>query len=114
MKFTREMIGDCGLTIQKVDGEDLLEIGYHLRRDQWGRGLATEAARACRNYAFARGDASFVISLIRPENIPSCRVAERNGMTIWKQTIHAHMTHLVYRISRMEWQALGARFAGNE
>jgi RimJ/RimL family protein N-acetyltransferase len=114
LKSTGEMIGDCGLTIQKVDGEDLLEIGYHLRRDHWGRGLATEAARACRDYAFTRLAAPFVISLIHPENTPSCRVAERNGMTIWKQTTHAYQTHFVYRITRTEWQALGARLAEHE
>jgi ribosomal-protein-alanine N-acetyltransferase len=114
LKSTAEMIGDCGITIQNVEGEDLPEIGYHLRRDHWGRGLATEAARACRDYAFTRLAVPFVISLIRPENIPSCRVAERNGMTIWKQTMHANLAHFVYRISRAEWQALSARLPGCE
>jgi len=106
LKSTREMIGDCGITVQEVDGEGLREIGYHLRHDLWGQGLATEAARACRNYGFIRLDAPFLISLIRPENIPSWRVAERNGMTIWKHTTHANLQHRVYRITRAEWQGL--------
>jgi len=114
LKSTAATIGDCGLTMQKIDGEDLLEIGYHLRRDHWGRGLATEAARACRDYAFTRLAAAFVISLIRPENLPSCRVAERNGMTIWKQTTHTYLTHFVYRVTRVEWQALDARLPGQQ
>src|SRR5262249_42018002 len=42
LKSTGEMIGDCGITLQDVDGESLREIGYHLRRDMWGQGLATE------------------------------------------------------------------------
>lgn len=106
LKATGEMIGDCGLTVQEVDGEGLLEIGYHVRRDLWRQGLATEAARACRDYAFTPLEASFVISLIRPENVASCRVAERNGMTIWKPTVRANLQHYVYRITRAEWQRL--------
>jgi RimJ/RimL family protein N-acetyltransferase len=103
LKSTGEMIGDCGITLQDVDGEALPEIGYHLRRDLWGQGLATEAAKACRDYGFAQLKADFLISLIRPENVPSCRVAERNGMTIWKETVRSGLQHHVYRILRDEW-----------
>lgn len=42
LKSTDEVIGDCGLTLQNVDGIDEMEIGYHVRRDRWGRGFATE------------------------------------------------------------------------
>jgi ribosomal-protein-alanine N-acetyltransferase len=103
LKATGEMIGDCGITRQAVDGESLPEIGYHLRRDLWGQGLATEAAQACRDYGFTRFKAVFLISLIRPENVPSCRVAERNGMTVWKETLHQGLRHYVYRIQREQW-----------
>jgi len=102
LKSTGEMIGDCGITSQEVDGELLLEIGYHLRRDLWGLGLATEAARACRDYGFAKLNAEFLVSLIRPENVPSRRVAERNCMTVWKETMHRGLRHLVYRVDREE------------
>jgi ribosomal-protein-alanine N-acetyltransferase len=95
LKTNGELIGDCGLTIQPVDGTDEIEIGYH-----WGQGLATEAARACRDYGFARLPVDHIISLIRPENLPSRRVAEKNGMTIWKQTIRKGIPHLVYKIHR--------------
>lgn len=105
LKVTGEMIGDCGITLQDVDGESLLEIGYHLRRDLWGQGFATEAARACRNYGFAKLRAEFLISLVRPENLPSCRVAERNGMKVWKETTHAGLPHLVYLVRRREWES---------
>lgn len=100
VKSTGEMIGDCGITLQEVDGESLREIGYHLRRNMWRQGLATEAARACRDYGFAGLHAEFLVSLIRPENVSSRRVAERNGMTVWKETEHAGMPHLVYRVDR--------------
>ena len=40
LKDTGEMIGDCGLTLQNIDGEMLPEIGYHIRRDCQCRGIA--------------------------------------------------------------------------
>ena len=81
----QKMIGDCGIIRQQVEGERLYEIGYHLHRDFWGRGLATEAAIACRDWAFAHLKTDRLISLIRPENLSSRRVAERTGMTVWKE-----------------------------
>ena len=102
LKSSGEMIGDCGITEQEVDGEPLPEIGYHLRRDKWGRGYATEAARACRDYGFTRMNVDVLISLIRPENVPSCRVAERNGMSLWKETDRMGLKHLVYAVWRHE------------
>ena len=95
-----KIIGDCGIILQEVEGERLYEIGYHLRRDFWGRGLATEAAIACREWAFARLKADRLISLIRPENLPSRRVAERTGMTVWKEVNWRGLRHLVYSIER--------------
>lgn len=100
LKSTGELIGDCGLTFQNVDGFDELEIGYHVRRDLWRQGLATEAARACRDYGFGRFSAERIVSLIRPENLPSRRVAEKNDMEIWKEVMHMDLPHLVYCIRR--------------
>jgi RimJ/RimL family protein N-acetyltransferase len=100
LKSSGELIGDCGLTVQEVDGVNEIEIGYHVRRDLWGKGLAPEAARACRDYGFDRLPVERLISLIRPQNLPSCRVAEKNRMTIWKEVIRKGMPHLVYAIRR--------------
>jgi RimJ/RimL family protein N-acetyltransferase len=97
---TKELIGDCGIILQQVDGERLYEIGYHLRRDFWGQGLATEAAIACREWAFAHLKTERLISLIRPENLPSCRVAERAGMAVWKEVNWRGIVHCVYSIER--------------
>jgi ribosomal-protein-alanine N-acetyltransferase len=102
LKKTQELIGDCGIILQQVEGESLYEIGYHLRRDFWGQGLATEAAIACRDWAFAYLETDRLISLIRPENLPSRRVAERNGMTIWKEVNWRGLQHLVYFIDRAQ------------
>jgi ribosomal-protein-alanine N-acetyltransferase len=100
LNSTGELIGDCGLVRQRVDGVDEIEIGYHTRRDLWGRGYATEAARACREYGFANLTVDSLISLIRPENLPSRRVAEKIGMTIWKEVTRASLLHYVYAIKR--------------
>lgn len=74
------VIGDCGLTIQNVNGVGELEIGYHLLRSYWKQGLATEAAIACRDHAFDELGRTRVISWMGPENVASRRVAERVGM----------------------------------
>ncbi|MGC2196300.1 MAG: GNAT family N-acetyltransferase [Terriglobales bacterium] len=109
LKSSGEMIGDCGITLQELDGEHLPEIGYHVRRDMWGQGLATEAARACRDYGFTQLQMDSLISLIRPENAPSRRVAEKNAMKVWKKTSHSDMLHLVYRIQQEEWRTRSPR-----
>ena len=101
LKSTAELIGDCGIICQEVEGENLYEIGYHLRRDLWHQGLATEAAVACRDWGFEHLKTSRLISLIRPGNLPSCRVAERNGMTIWKEVIWRGLQHHVYSVERL-------------
>jgi ribosomal-protein-alanine N-acetyltransferase len=75
----------------------------------WGQGLASEAARACHDFGFSQLKMDSIISLIRPENLPSWRVAERNGMKVWKETTHGGLPHLVYRIQREEWGALSLR-----
>ena len=100
LKSSGELIGDCGLAMQNVEGQNEIEIGYHVRRDHWKQGYATEAARACRDYGLAQLKAPRLISLIRPENIASRRVAEKNGMTIWKEVIWADLPHIVYAIER--------------
>jgi ribosomal-protein-alanine N-acetyltransferase len=100
LKSNGEVIGDCGLAQQVVEGLSHLEVGYHLQRCHWGHGYATEAARACMDYAFHKLGAEKVISLIRPENLPSRRVAERNGMQVERQVTFEELPHLMYAISR--------------
>ena len=81
LKETGELIGQCGLTMQ--DGGNfrrVLEVGYIFNRAYWHRGYATEAARACRDYAFNKLGAKEVFSIIRDGNAASVNVALRNGM----------------------------------
>ncbi|MCP3938350.1 MAG: GNAT family N-acetyltransferase [Actinomycetia bacterium] len=68
-------LGDCGLTYQTVEGEQLLELGYHLQQLRRGFGYATEAAQACLAYAFEDLDADLVCSIVNPGNVASIAVA---------------------------------------
>jgi RimJ/RimL family protein N-acetyltransferase len=100
LRSEQKLIGDCGLTVQEVDGIEELELGYHFNKKYWGRGLATEAARACLDHAFERLGRRRIVSMIRPENAPSRRVAERNGLQIEKEVFWRGYQHCVYVIER--------------
>ena len=94
--------GTVGPTVQQVEGEPRVEIGWHIRPALKGRGLAVEGGEASRSWAFANLDVDHVISLIRPENTASRRVAEKLGMHIERETDHAGLKHYVYRSDRSE------------
>ncbi len=82
LKEANVMIGQCGLTIQGWREREVLEIGYLFQKAYWHKGYATEAAIACREYAFSVLNASSVYSIVRDTNIASQNVAVRNGMKI--------------------------------
>jgi RimJ/RimL family protein N-acetyltransferase len=80
LRSTGEFIGDCGLTPQEIDGVTELEAGYHVCAGLQGNGYASEAAAACRDYARDVLRAKRLIAIIRPDNTPSRRVAEKIGL----------------------------------
>ena len=75
-----EFAGDCGLTWQVVNGRPELEVGYHVRAELQGRGYATEAATACRDFARDVLGAGHLVAIIHPDNRASRRVAEKIGL----------------------------------
>ncbi len=99
-KETNVIIGQCGLTIQECFGKKVVEIGYIYQKKYWNKGYATEGAKACKVYAFEKLRLKEVYSIIRDTNIPSQKVAQKNGMNILGSVIkHYHgmdMPHLVY------------------
>lgn len=75
LKTTGEMIGQSGLTMQNYKDHQILEVGYLFQKAFWHNGYATEAAIACRDYAFDKLDADEVFSIIRDNNTASQNVA---------------------------------------
>ncbi|GAC1384656.1 MAG: GNAT family N-acetyltransferase [Herpetosiphon sp.] len=100
LKATGEFAGQCGLVTQEVEGHPETEIGYLFVRRLWGRGLATEAARACRDYGFDQLGRERLVSLIVPDNLASRRVAEKNGLTLRREIVKWEKQVLVYAIDR--------------
>jgi RimJ/RimL family protein N-acetyltransferase len=72
------LVGDCG--VQLLEGGPDVELGFHLRRSVWGRGYATEAARACLDASFAGLGLEELIAIVAPGNAGSVRVLEKIGM----------------------------------
>jgi RimJ/RimL family protein N-acetyltransferase len=96
MKEAGVFVGDWGPAVREVDGEREVEIGWHVDRALWNRGLATEAGTVCRDHCFCALGLERVISLVRPENIPSRRVAEKIGMIVERDVDWHGYRHLVY------------------
>lgn len=99
-KCSGELIGQCGITYQDYEGKQIPEVGYLLRKEFWHRGYATEAAIACKEYAFNIRHFNKVYSIIRDTNIASQNVALRNGMkivaTFVKHYRNVDMPHLLF------------------
>ena len=106
LKRSGELIGQCGLTYQDCNGRRVVEVGYLFIKEFWHKGYATEAAAACKNYAFDVVGADEVCSIIRENNTPSRNVAERNGMlvtdTLTKYYYGTVMPHLVYSVKKRD------------
>jgi ribosomal-protein-alanine N-acetyltransferase len=102
-KSSGKLIGHCGLLVQNVDNRVELEVGYSLLPSYWRKGYASEAAVKCRDFAFERSYSPSLISIISLTNIPSARVAEKNGMTIDKQTVYSDNAVNIFRISFEQW-----------
>ena len=106
LKETNQMIGQCGLTYQEWKGESVLEIGYLFKKAYWHQGYATEAAVACKQYAFNKLHTTKVYSIIRDTNIASQQVALRNNMvkvdTMIKQYRNVEMLHYLYVVEQVK------------
>lgn len=102
-KVTDDLIGQVGLSMQKCDDEDILEIGYLLKKEFWHNGYAFESAWGAKKYAFEILKSSMVYSKIKYNNFPSQRVAEKLGMRRVKEfNIHYYgkdVLHYLYAVS---------------
>src|SRR5438132_7788561 len=106
VRSNETLVGYCGFFHQEVDSKMEIEIGYRLQRDFWNRGLATEAARAVRDHGVRDLKLEYLISLIHPDNQASRRVAEKNGMTLERETTFRGFATFVLAITRKQWMKL--------
>lgn len=104
LKENNAVIGDCGITMQNINGKNLPEIGYHINKKYTKQGYATEAAKASRKLGFEKFDLNEIYSYMTEGNIGSYRVAEKNGMTLrFKYENEENGEIRVYSISKEEY-----------
>ncbi|MGE7837288.1 GNAT family N-acetyltransferase [Viridibacillus arvi] len=103
-KETGKFIGVIGPMIDSIEGVSYIEIAYILDKVFWGKGYAIEGAEACMKYAFNELKAEKVIAQIRPDNLASCKVAEKIGMKIEGEFMKHYrgrdILHLIYSRSQ--------------
>jgi ribosomal-protein-alanine N-acetyltransferase len=93
-----ELIGWAGLQFLPETNET--EVAYLLARPYWGRGLATEAARASLEFGFDRLDLTCIVGIVHPKNIASRRVLEKAGLSLAEQSHYFGMDCLRYVVCR--------------
>ncbi|MEQ1588585.1 MAG: GNAT family N-acetyltransferase [Cyclobacteriaceae bacterium] len=97
-KSSGRLIGHCGLLVQTVDGISELEVGYSLLPEFWNKGYAFEAAHRCKEYAFQNNFSDSLISIISLTNLPSQKVALKNGMTVERETLYHGNRVFIFRV----------------
>jgi RimJ/RimL family protein N-acetyltransferase len=103
-RATGALVGRIGFF--QPEGWPGFELGWMLRRASWGQGYATEGAACALTHAFTAMRRDHVISLIRPANAPSIRVAERLGETLEAQTTLFGQDALIYGVHRAQWEVV--------
>lgn len=102
-KDDHQLIGFCGLGFWR-DAADP-EIGWWLARRYWGRGLATEAARAALRHAYERAGVDRIISVARPANKVSTRLMEKLGLQLESEFENDGVSLVRYVINRSQYFA---------
>ena len=104
LKSTGEPIGDCGITMQRINGKMLPEIGYHLNKAYWRQGYGSEAAKAVRDWGFTNREFDSLYSYMNDTNVASYSTAAAVGMKRIESYEEAGEGRLyVYAITRQEW-----------
>jgi RimJ/RimL family protein N-acetyltransferase len=99
-RVSDQPVGQVGLLKQSVEGKEESEIGYLIHAPFWRRGYAAEAAAAVRDYAYNVLGKQRLVSLIRPANIPSQRVALRIGSKPERLVMHHEREHILFAQQR--------------
>jgi RimJ/RimL family protein N-acetyltransferase len=100
-RVTGRFLGRAGLKYWPQFDET--EVGWVLRRDAWGHGYATEAARACLDWGFVSLDLPYLTAMIHPENKASIRLARRLGMSPLRRDVLLADPVVVFSLNRGDW-----------
>jgi len=98
IKDESEISGFCGL--QPLDDLPGIEIGWWLASRLWGKGLATEAARAVLEDGFRRCGLNRIVAIAKRENKASTRIMEKIGMKYEKEALHHSIEVVLYAIEK--------------
>ena len=101
LKESGEVIGDCGLSLQNIQGEVLPEIGFHIRRDLQKQGYGKEAAAAVLDWAFRNTKYKTIYSCCKYTNEPSIRTAQSIGMHLEKE--YPDSVNIFTSVSVIHW-----------
>lgn len=102
-KDTDRVIGYCGLIF--LEGTTEIELAYGLAKSSWGKGFATEAARASLRYGFEELKLERIVAVVNPQNIPSQRVLEKLRLKYQRNAHHYDADLMYYEISKEDYQA---------
>ena len=92
-----EFIGWCGLKYLTETNE--VDLGYRFKKNFWGNGYATEAARACIKYGFATLNLQRIVGRALPANLASIKVLEKCGMEyLHEEMMHGYL-HKTYQVT---------------
>lgn len=100
LKESNQFIGFSGFFTLTVSNKEEIELSYRLSKHYWGRGYGTEAALACRDYAFTQLNVKKLVAGIEPDNTASIRVAEKAGLRLQEKIIFDGISVLIYSIER--------------
>jgi RimJ/RimL family protein N-acetyltransferase len=103
-KADQQFMGHCGLVY--LHGSPDVELAYAFGKAFWGKGIASEAARACLRYGFESAGLDHILALAETDNLASQRVMQKIGMQ-HQGTTDRYYNHLLvlYLLRRADWQA---------
>jgi len=102
-KITGEFAGHSGLHHFEIDGWPEIDLGYALRAEFWGKGLATEIAKAVLSIGFGILGCEHITAIALPANVASRRVMEKAGFQYERDTVYRDLPHVLYRIRRADY-----------
>ena len=100
-KTEDRFVGRAGLRNVTVGGSDEIEVAYALRQEWWGKGLATEIAKAILEVGFDRLGMGNIVCFTQTTNPASQRVMQKAGFEFERNIVHVDQPHVLCRIARV-------------